>query len=305
MTGAVARAQTLGGPALFVLLWSTGFVGAKYGLPYAEPFTFLGVRLVVAAALLALLALALGSIGMPARPQYGRAAVVGLLLHAGYLGGVFYAISLGIPAGVSAVVLNVTVTQPSTTSFLTAFPTGESRPGASNLNFTANQTVPNLVVAKVGAGGKVSLYNALGTVHVIADVAGWYDTGAATSGARYTPLTSSRILDTRSGNGAPAAPLGPGASVDLQVTGRGGVPASGVSAVVLNVSVTQPSTTSFLTAFPTGQARPGSSNLNFTANQSATNVVVAKVGAEGKVTLYNALGTVHVLTEVAGWYDAG
>ena len=57
--------QRIGAPALFVLLWSTGFVGAKYGLPYAEPFTFLGVRMVVAAVLLALLAVALRSAGMP------------------------------------------------------------------------------------------------------------------------------------------------------------------------------------------------------------------------------------------------
>ncbi|MDQ4069361.1 MAG: hypothetical protein M3203_07815, partial [Actinomycetota bacterium] len=195
--------------------------------------------------------------------------------------------------------------QPSATSFLTVFPTGQTRPGASNLNFVANQTVPNLVVAKVGTGGKVNLYNALGTVHAIADVAGWYDTGVATTGARYTPLTSARLLDTRSGVGAPAAAVGPGGTVELQVTGRGGVPASGVSAVVLNVTATQPSTTSFLTVFPTGQTRPGASNLNVVANQTATNVVVAKVGTGGKVSLYNALGTVHVVADVAGWYDAG
>ena len=97
----------MGGPTLFVLLWSTGFVGAKYGLPYAEPFTFLGVRLVIATVLLAGLALALRSVGMPRRVQYGHAALVGTLLHAGYLGGVFYAISVGVPAGVSAVVVSL------------------------------------------------------------------------------------------------------------------------------------------------------------------------------------------------------
>jgi drug/metabolite transporter (DMT)-like permease len=106
-SAAQSRLQTVGGPALFVLLWSTGFVGAKYGLPYAEPFTFLGVRLVIAALLLGSLAAVLGSVGMPARVHYGHAAVVGVLLHAGYLGGVFYAISIGVPAGVSAVVVSL------------------------------------------------------------------------------------------------------------------------------------------------------------------------------------------------------
>ena len=123
MTGAAtSRVQTLGGPALFVLLWSTGFVGAKYGLPYAPPFTFLALRLSVAAALLALLAVALRSEPMTSRSQYGRASVVGLLLHAGYLGGVFYGISLGVPAGVSAVIVSL---QPVLTAVLATRVLGE------------------------------------------------------------------------------------------------------------------------------------------------------------------------------------
>ena len=91
--------------ALFVLLWSTGFVGAKYGLPDAEPFVFLALRLAIAAALLAVAALVTGS--RITRGQLGRAAVSGLLLHATYLGGVFWAISRGTPAGVSAVVVSL------------------------------------------------------------------------------------------------------------------------------------------------------------------------------------------------------
>ena len=117
MTATISRVQTVGGPALFVLLWSTGFVGAKYGLPYAPPFTFLALRLGVAAALLAVLAAALHSAAMASRGQYGHASVVGLLLHAGYLGGVFYAISRGIPAGVAAVIVSL---QPVLTALLAA-----------------------------------------------------------------------------------------------------------------------------------------------------------------------------------------
>src|SRR3712207_6137235 len=122
MTGTTSRVQTLGGPALFVLLWSTGFVGAKYGLPYAEPFTFLSLRLGVAAALLGVLAVALRSARMASRQEYGRASVAGLLLHGGYLGGVFYGISLGVPAGVSAVVVSL---QPVLTAVLAARVLGE------------------------------------------------------------------------------------------------------------------------------------------------------------------------------------
>ena len=118
--------QRLGGPALFVLLWSTGFVGAKYGLPYAPPFTFLALRLAIAAVLLAGLATALRSAGMTSRAQYGRAAVAGLLLHAGYLGGTFFGISRGIPAGVAAVIVSL---QPVLTAVLAARVLGE-RPHA-------------------------------------------------------------------------------------------------------------------------------------------------------------------------------
>ncbi len=92
---------------VFVLLWSTGFVGAKYGLPYAEPFTFLAVRLVIASALLWLILAALRGDSLSGWAQWGRSVVSGVLLHAGYLGGVFWAIGNGLPAGVSAVIVSL------------------------------------------------------------------------------------------------------------------------------------------------------------------------------------------------------
>lgn len=104
-------------PVLFVVLWSTGFVGAKYGLPSAEPFTFLLIRLAMASALLALIAAAARE-RWPASPRGWRdAAIVGLLLHGGYLGGVFFAIDRGVPAGVAAVIVSL---QPVVTSVLVA-----------------------------------------------------------------------------------------------------------------------------------------------------------------------------------------
>jgi drug/metabolite transporter (DMT)-like permease len=121
-----SRVQRLGGPAPFVLLWSTGFVGAKYGLPYAPPFLFLALRLAIAGVLLGVLAAALRSARMVSRQQYRHAAVVGLLLHAGYLGGTFFGISRGIPAGVAAVIVSL---QPVLTAVLAARVLGE-RPTA-------------------------------------------------------------------------------------------------------------------------------------------------------------------------------
>jgi len=103
----VRRAAIAVAPVVFVLLWSTGFVGAKYGLPYAEPFTFLALRLALAGALLAGLAVVLRAAWPTGREQSARAGVAGLLLHAGYLGGVFFAIDHGLPASVAAVVVSL------------------------------------------------------------------------------------------------------------------------------------------------------------------------------------------------------
>jgi hypothetical protein len=207
----------------------------------------------------------------------------------------------GIPTtGVTAVVVNVTVTQPTAPSFLTVYPNGTERPLAANLNFAANETVPNLVVAKVGADGKVAVYNNAGSAHVVLDVVGWFGPDDATSGGgHYNSLSPTRILDTRNGTAVPA-----GGSITPTVAGVGGVPSTGVSAVVLNVTVTQPTAASFLTVYPSGTARPITANLNFAANETVPNMVMAKVGADGKVAVYNAAGSAHLIFDVVGWYSA-
>jgi len=91
-------------PALFVVLWSTGFVGAKYGLPYAEPFTFLLWRFVIVALLLLVAALAVHAPWPASRAEFGHIAVAGVLVHAVYLGGVFSAIHQGVSAGEVALI---------------------------------------------------------------------------------------------------------------------------------------------------------------------------------------------------------
>lgn len=94
-------------PVVFVLLWSTGFIGAKYGLPYAEPFTFLAVRMVLATSVLGVLIVALRADYRLTAAQIRSSIIVGTLIHGGYLGGVFYGIANGLPAGVSAVIVSL------------------------------------------------------------------------------------------------------------------------------------------------------------------------------------------------------
>lgn len=109
-------------PLLFVLLWSTGFVGAKCGLPFADPFIFLATRVLIAALVLLFVAAALKTPILIGRSAITRSAVIGFFLHACYLGGVFYSISKGLPAGVAAVVTSL---QPVLVSLLAVKVLGE------------------------------------------------------------------------------------------------------------------------------------------------------------------------------------
>ena len=213
------------------------------------------------------------------------------------------------PAGVSAVVMNVTVTNATAGGFLTVYPTGVTRPTASNLNFVAGQTVPNLVEVALGNGGMVDVYaqfeKTSASADVIFDIAGWVGvaTNSMTKEGLYNPLTPARILDTRSGVGAAKAPIGPDQFITLQVTGAGNVPANGVSAVILNITVTAPTAPGYLTVYPADAlTRPTASNLNFVARQTVPNRVIVKLSASGQVRIYNPAGSVHVIADVGGWF---
>ncbi len=207
------------------------------------------------------------------------------------------------PAGVSAVVLNVTVTETTTAGYLTVSPTGSTRPVASNVNWAAGATIPNAVIAKVGLGGQVDLYQSgPGSAQVIVDVAGYFVDGTIGEPGAFTSIAPARILDTRAGDGK----LVSNEARDLQILGRGGVPASNVSAVVMNVTVTETTSSGYLTVFPSGTKRPVASNLNWTHDVTIPNLVAVKVGDNGKVTLFQSgPGTAQVVVDVAGYYLGG
>jgi hypothetical protein len=216
---------------------------------------------------------------------------------------------VGVPAaGVTSVVLNVTAVGASgPQSFLTVWPRGTTRPLASNVNFTAGVSVPNLVVTRVGDAGSVSIFNDSGSVDVVADVQGWYSNTVDTVGSSFVPLNPARLLDTRVGTGTGGAvgPVPAGTLIQLQVAGAGGVPASGAQAVVLNMTVDRATgPESFLTVWPSATLRPVASNLNFTSGPATTNLVVAQLGPDGKVNIYNNVGSTDVIADVEGWFAA-
>jgi hypothetical protein len=206
-------------------------------------------------------------------------------------------------SGVAAVVLNVTATNTVVApSYVTVYPTGSTRPLASNLNFVPGQTVANRVIVKVGTGGSVDFYDAAGHTDVVADVAGWFTDGTtASGGSLFVGVTPARVLDTRNGQG-----MGPSSTLIVPMAGQGGVPAMTAtvppSAVVLNVTATNPTAASYLTAWPDGSPQPTASDLNYVAGLTVPNLVVVKLGSSGAIDVYNAFGSVNVVIDVVGWY---
>lgn len=208
---------------------------------------------------------------------------------------------------VAAAIMNITATNTTAASFLTVYPWDQARPLASNLNFVAGQTHPNLAVVPVSFEGRVGIYNNAGAADVIADVVG-YVTVHVDGASLFRPQTAARIADSRPGSGYQLAgmALGQGQERRLELMGQGGVPVTGARAVALNVTVTNPTAQSHVTVFPKGfpggDQRPNASNLNFVAGETVANRVIVPVGADGGVWLYNNAGTTDVVVDVSGWY---
>ncbi|MCO1596809.1 hypothetical protein M8C17_16765 [Micromonospora sp. RHAY321] len=213
-----------------------------------------------------------------------------------------------LPADATAAVVNVTVTGPTTAGVLTVYPDGSPVPLASNLNFVARQTIPNLVTVPVVAG-KVMIRNvSSGTTHVIVDLAGYY--GSVASGANQTYVPSeARIADSRVNAGwikVYDGPFNPFAKGSVAVFGESwcGQECPPVTAAALNLTVTAPTAGGVLTAYPSGVATPSASNVNFVAGETASNLAVVRVG-DGYVDAFNnSSGQTHVVVDQSGYFFA-
>ena len=201
----------------------------------------------------------------------------------------------GLPANTSAVTLNVTAVAPTSQTYVTVHPAGTSRPSASNLNVVAGETRANLVTVKVGSGNRVTLYNDAGSTDLLVDLAGYF---ATASGLPYTAKSPVRVLDTRTGLGAPKAPLAGGTSISFTVPGL----PSGAAGAVLNMTGVSPDQGTFLTVHPPTQTRPTASNINLRAGTTVPNLVSSPVGTGSRLGIYNDRGAIHVLGDLAGWF---
>ncbi|MEU5789141.1 hypothetical protein ABZ754_15610 [Micromonospora purpureochromogenes] len=215
-----------------------------------------------------------------------------------------------VPVDATAAILNVTVTKPTASGVLKVYPDGSPVPVASNLNFVAGQTIPNLVIVPVVAGKAMIRNASSGTTHVVADLAGYFGSAASGANQTYVPHGPHRIADSRNRTGWIKPYDGPftkyaTASADVLVSQQcdGGCPAP--TAAVLNLTVTAPTAAGVLTAYPAGQAAPTASNVNFVARETASNLAVVKVGADGRIAAYNnSSGSTHVVVDQAGYFIA-
>jgi len=221
-----------------------------------------------------------------------------------------------------AAVLNLTAVSGTQATYLSVYPTSSNGtcstavPQSSTLNVSAQTNQANRVIVPLGPATSgspettdVCVYNSLGTINFILDADGWFGTSSAAAGTQFQVIGPSRICDTRAGTGTECTgdTLTPGDVLPVQVTGVGGVPASGPVAVVANVTAVSGSSDTYLTVYPAGGTTPNASDLNVDAQQNLPNLAITELGSSGAGTgavgVYNSLGTIDIVMDVEGWFQ--
>ncbi|MFZ0181044.1 MAG: IPT/TIG domain-containing protein [Candidatus Dormiibacterota bacterium] len=222
-----------------------------------------------------------------------------------------------IPSNATAVVLNVTEVAGTASSLLTVYPSGTSlRPVVSNLNFPPGKVISNLVTVTLGTGGAVNIYNALGSVNVLADVEGYFTPQLpSVFQGLFHPITPVRVCDTRKSCEGHVA-VGPGRSIVVRVATTGGIPSDGTAgAAVVNLTGVAGSGSTYLSLFPTdssGACHPtGTSTINLLPGAVAANRVMVQLGPttsggpDVALCVFNAVGSINVIVDANGWYGSG
>ncbi|MBR7834676.1 hypothetical protein KDL01_15485 [Actinospica durhamensis] len=211
----------------------------------------------------------------------------------------------GIPAGVSAVAVHVTVVNTAGNGWIAAEPDGAGTPTTSILNYLKGQTVSNTVIVPVAKDGKIELYNGGTTTpaDLLADVSGYFSAAAPDA---YVPVAPTRVWDSRHISGG-AVPGNGTAAVELE-GGDGSVAVSPYPAsatLVANVTVTDTEGNGYLAVYPAGTTRPGISTLNYLKGQTvAVASMLGTAGAAQKATVYNqSTGSTDVIFDVFGYFD--
>jgi GH25 family lysozyme M1 (1,4-beta-N-acetylmuramidase) len=208
-------------------------------------------------------------------------------------------LSAKVPASATAVTLNLTGVGATQPTFVSAWPTGQPRPNVSSLNLNNGNATPNLVTVKLGTNQSVDLFNNAGSVHLIADLAGYYSPDA---GSKFIAVTPQRLVDTRGGGVSWQPVTGGGNAIALSLLNP--LPSTATSAI-MNVTGIAPTTDTFVSVYPrttTAPTRPGSSNLNLVAGQTVPNLVSVGMGTNTDVWLFNNAGSINLIADLAGYF---
>jgi hypothetical protein len=205
-------------------------------------------------------------------------------------------------SGVSALILNVTLTDSLGDGFLTAWPAGLDRPTVSNLNVIGTrQSIANQVIVPVGTDGKVSFFASRGGGLII-DLAGYFTDNSAPESADglFTPVVPGRIIDTRPDD---ANRLGSAKRTYAMSTTAGHIPATGVKAVLMNLTAADTGGAGFVTAWPAHLPAPTVSVLNWgTAGATVPNHAIVSLSPTGEVS-FATLTSTHLIADSAGWFN--
>ena len=207
----------------------------------------------------------------------------------------------GLPSSATAYSMNVTVVPSGPLPYLTAWPTGQSRPNVSTLNSFTGKVVANAVIVPSGAGGDISVYVADAT-QVILDSNGYFGAPGSSGSLAFYPVTPCRVADTRTAQGAFGGPI-----LAANSTRSFTIPASACSipstaqAYSLNVTVVPAGPLSFLTAWPAGQGRPLVSTLNSFDGSIVANAAIVPAGASGAISVYVTDAT-NVILDIDGYF---
>lgn len=203
-----------------------------------------------------------------------------------------------VPAGATAAYVNLLVPGATTGGWVGSAPPGTAL-GKGAINYVSGSTQSGATI-KLAADGRVTFYNkGSAAINLVVILQGYFS-GVAGGGTPFRPVAS-RLLNTRTaGTGAP---LAGGATVDVQVAGVSGLPASGVAGAVLHLTVT-PQQAGYLKAWPVAEAEPDVTLMDFGAGDWRTNTVVLRPGADGKIRLRNGSSApIHLIVDLQGWFE--
>ena len=208
-----------------------------------------------------------------------------------------------IPADAAAVTVNITVLTPARSGSVSVYPGDSAWDGAASISFIAGQTKQDMLTAQLGGDGSLAIRNnTAAAIEVIADVMGYYAAGTPSAAGTFAPIPRQRVFDTRVTG---FAPLASGGTAQIPIAGRGMIPASGVGAVMVNLTVINPGRAGGLQTYPSG-GYDVTPSLSFAAGRTEQDMLTIRLGPDGAVVVRNtAPVAVQIVLDAIGYLLSG